>query len=56
MAATILYVSSASAVSSQIDKFVCVRQSGGPMASFTLTINFDTKNIDVSANSGIQPD
>jgi hypothetical protein len=45
-----------SALAGQGHKFVCKRQSGGPKSSFVMTIDFDAKQIDVPASSGLRPD
>jgi hypothetical protein len=39
-----------------VGKFVCDRQSGGPMSSFAMTIDFDAKDVDVPSRTGLRPD
>jgi hypothetical protein len=51
-----LCLCASAAVAGHERKFVCKRQSGGPMSDFTLTIDLDEKQIDVPSRTGFQPD
>jgi len=44
------------AIAGHAGKFVCKRQSGGRMPDFTLTIDFDEKQIEIPSRTGFQPD
>lgn len=56
-AAVVIYLCCGSSTwAGQLDQFICKRVSGGPMTSFRITIDFDTKAIDVPASTGLQPD
>jgi len=54
--AAALFLSASSARAGPVGKFVCDRLSGGPVSSFAMTVDFDTKAIEVPSSTGFQPD
>jgi hypothetical protein len=56
IAAALLCLGGASAFAAPVDRLVCKRLSGGPMASFVLAIDFDARDIVVPSKTGLQPD
>src|SRR5665213_1107232 len=51
-----LCLGAASAFAVPVDRLVCKRLSGGPMASFAMAIDFDARDIVVPSSTGLQPD
>lgn len=54
-AAAFVFLGMVPAISARAETLVCTRQSGGPMPTFSMTVDYDAKEIDVPAASGLEP-
>jgi hypothetical protein len=53
--AAALCLGASSAFAANTARYFCKRQSGGPESDFAMTIDFDSKDVDVPQPSGFQP-
>lgn len=56
LCAVLLYGSNSVALAGPAERFVCERQSGGPMSSFALVVDYGAKSVNVPSTTGLETD